>query len=227
MHRREIQWVTRLLPQAPANAALQPVLYSMDTNPMTTPSPFHPRITDGNHAPHPLEIHQCQGTGRSPRHRPIFPPDRHFSQARHEVDQGVQPNTRDPRARRPPPADTGILRRAPLGFPDVRAHNPQECYFEGQGVKGTPEATRMTSTITLPLRNKPTKIDRLHRTPGPPGERKPNQVRRREHASQHVSPVARASSSHLTPTENQSSRGCLQGRAFDLAPGPWAPEWGG
>ena len=41
----------------------------------------------------------------------------------------------------------------------------------------------------------------------------------------HASPVARASPSRLTPTENQPRWGCLQDRAFGLAPGPWAPTY--
>ena len=59
------------------------------------------------------------------------------------------------------------------------------------------------NTANLPLRNRPTNINELLRTPRPPGERKLDQVRRREHVSRHASPVARASSSRLTPTENQ------------------------
>ena len=31
----------------------------------------------------------------------------------------------------------------------------------------------------------------------------------------------------FTPTENQPRWGCLQDRAFGLAPGPWAPQSGG
>ena len=50
--------------------------------------------------------------------------------------------------------------------------------------------------------------------PGPPGERNLNRVSQREHASRHASPVARASSSHLTPTENQPRRGCLQDKCL-------------
>ena len=37
----------------------------------------------------------------------------------------------------------------------------------------------------------------------------------------HVSPVARASSSRLTPTENQPRGWCLQDRTLGLAPGSW------
>ena len=44
--------------------------------------------------------------------------------------------------------------------------------------------------------------------------------------SRHASPITRASSSRLTPTESQPRRGCLQDRAFGLAPGrgPQNPE---
>ena len=66
---------------------------------MAPPNPFWPRILDGVHAPHAPAIHLRQGAGRGPRHRPLFPPDLPFPQARHEVDQGVQPDTPDPRAR--------------------------------------------------------------------------------------------------------------------------------
>ena len=80
------------------------------------------------------------------------------------------------------------------------------------------------NAATLLLYNRPTNRNELLRAPGPPGERKLDPVRRREYASRHASPVARASSSRLTPTENQPRWGCLQDRAFGLAPGPWAPE---
>ena len=76
------------------------------------------------------------------------------------------------------------------------------------------------STIKQPT-NQP---QRPTSNPGPPGERKLDRVRRREYAPRHASPVARASSSRLTPTENEPRWGCLQDRAFGLAPGPWVPE---
>ena len=105
----------------PALTALQAVLWSMDTNPICPLSTFLPRFLDGGHAPQAPEIHHRQRTGRGPRHRPIFVPDVPFSQARHEVEQGVQLNTRDPRARRLPPANMGILGQAqpaaPCGIP--------------------------------------------------------------------------------------------------------------
>ena len=77
-----------------------------------------------------------------------------------------------------------------------------------------------------PLNDRPTNHNDLLRIPGPPGERKLNRVRRCECAPRHASPVARASSSRLTPTENQPRWGCLQDRAFGLvpAPGPQNPE---
>ena len=79
----------------------------------------------------------------------------------------------------------------------------------------------------LPLYHRPTDDNNLLRTPGPPGERKLDRVRRREYASRHASLVARASSSRLTPTENQPRWGCLHDKAFGPAPGPWAPDSGG
>ena len=61
-------------------------------------------------------------------------------------------------------------------------------------------------------------------TPNPrhPGECNLNRVRRREHASRHASPVARASSSRLTPTENKPRSG-LRGHK-PLAPRPRSPD---
>ena len=88
---------------------------------MTSPSPFLSRILEWGHPLHAPQICQPQGMGRGPQHRPIFLPDLPFLQVRHEVDQVVQPNTRDPRARRLPPANTGMLRWAqpatPCGIP--------------------------------------------------------------------------------------------------------------
>ena len=57
--------------------------------------------------------------------------------------------------------------------------------------------------------------------PSPLAERKLNRVSRREHASRHASPVARASSSCLTPTENQFRWGFPGLRP--QAPGPRNP----
>ena len=84
----------------PALAALEPVLKSTDTNQMAPPNPFVPRFPGECQAPRAPAVHQRQGTERGPRHGPIFPPDLPFPQAGHQVDQEVQPNTRDPRARR-------------------------------------------------------------------------------------------------------------------------------
>ena len=93
------------------------------------------------------------------------------------------------------------------------------------GVLATDQPT--LTNYTEPLNDQPSNHNDLLRTPGPPGERKLDPVRRCEYASRHASPVARASSSHLTPTENQPRCGCLQDRAFGLAPCPWTPESGG
>ena len=73
----------------------------------------------------------------------------------------------------------------------------------------------------LPLNNRPTNQNDLLCIPGPPRERKPDRVRRREYAPRHASPVARASSSRPTPTENQPRWGaCRTGPlAWLLAPG--------
>ena len=90
----------------------------------------------------------------------------------------------------------------------------------------TDQPTLTNYTATIPY-DRPTGHTGLLRTPGPPGERNLDRVRRCECAPRHASPVARASSSRLTPTENQPRWGCLQDRAFGLAPGPWAPESGG
>ena len=83
------------------------------------------------------------------------------------------------------------------------------------------------TNCTEPFNNRPTNHNDLLQTPGPPGERQLNRVRRHDCAPRHASPVARASSSRLMPTENQNRWGCLQDRAYGLAPGHWAPESGG
>ena len=89
------------------------------------------------------------------------------------------------------------------------------------------DTAALTYLLTYLPYDRPTGHNDLLRTPGPPGERKLDRVRRCECAPRHASPVARASSSRLSPTENQLRWGCLQDRAFGLAPGPWAPESGG
>ena len=52
------------------------------------------------------------------------------------------------------------------------------------------------------VRDQPIDINELHKTPGPPGERKLDRVKRRDHVTRHARPVARASSSRLAPIEN-------------------------
>ena len=63
--------------------------------------------------------------------------------------------------------------------------------------------------------------------PRPPGRAQARPSQDAEYASRHASLVVRASSSRLRPTKQQWSWGCLQDRAFGLAPGPWALESGG
>ena len=89
-----------------------------------------------------------------------------------------------------------------------------------------PYPPKRQNIATLPLHNRPTNIDEQHQAPRPPGERKLNRARRRKQGSPHASPVALASSSRLTHTENQPELGGLQDRTFDLlwAPGPQSPE---
>ena len=106
-------WATRLLQRAPANESQPWQPYNPCYRARTVIRwPHRAHSSQVFRRPHAPEIHQRQGTGRRPQHRPIFPPDLPFPQAGHEVDQGVQPNTRGPRARRLRPANTGILRRA-------------------------------------------------------------------------------------------------------------------
>ena len=103
----------------------------------------------------------------------------------------------------------------------IRERRPTGWRHHGEPGPPTTIPTDMTAhrscTITQPrnLRQRTTCNPRL------PEERKLDRVRRRGCAPQHASPVARASSSRLTPTENQSRWGCLQDRAYGLAPGPW------
>ena len=59
------------------------------------------------------------------------------------------------------------------------------------------------NTATLPLCNKQTNSNELYRAPDLPGEGKLHRVRNCEHATKHARPVAHASSSPLTATENQ------------------------
>ena len=90
-----------------------------------------------------------------------------------------------------------------------------------------PHAQTQQHTTPLPLYNRPTDDNNLLQIPGPPGERKLHCVRTREYASRHARPVARDSSSRLTPTENKPRWGCLQDKASGPVPGSWAPESGG
>ena len=87
-----------------------------------------------------------------------------------------------------------------------------------------PYAWTQQNTATLPLYNQRTNENELLQTTGPPRECKDNQVRRREYALRHASPVARAPSSRLMPTENQPRWGCLQDKAFGPGPGPCTPK---
>ena len=86
--------------------------------------------------------------------------------------------------------------------------------------RGQPYPRTQQNSANLPLYNQPTNCDELLRTPSPLEERKLDRVRRREHASQHASPEARASSSRLTPTETNSGGAACRTRplAWPLAP---------
>ena len=67
--------------------------------------------------------------------------------------------------------------------------------WKGQDVSlVTPSSCIVKGGIASSRRYLPTYLQ----TPGPPGERKLHPVRRSECAPRHASPVARASSSHLT-----------------------------
>ena len=83
------------------------------------------------------------------------------------------------------------------------------------------------NTATLPLCNRQTNSNELLRTTGPPGEHELDRFGRREYAARHASPLVRASSSCLKPTENQPRWGCMQDKDSGPPPGPWAPESGG
>ena len=93
----------------------------------------------------------------------------------------------------------------------------------------TPTTTprKQQHTTPPPLYTPPTGNNNLLQTPGAPGERKLDRVRRSEYASRHVNPVAPSSSSRPTPTGNQPRWRCLQDKASGPDPGPWAPESGG
>ena len=138
-----------------------------------------------------------------------------------------------PHASRPTPNQPGVhgskRKRRPTGWQHRGAPRPPTTMptnKTGLYHHATDQPTLTNHTATAPYDRATGHIDLL-RTPGPPGERKLDRVRRCECAPGHASPVARACSSRLTPTENQPRWGCLQDRAFGLAPGPWAPESGG
>ena len=82
-----------------------------------------------------------------------------------------------------------------------------------------PHPPRQQHTTRLPLYNRPTNDNNLPPTPAPLGERKLNRVRGGEYASGQASPVARASSSRLKPTEIQPPWIRLQDKASGPAPG--------
>ena len=150
----------------------------------------------------------------------------------------IDPATHEPTIRRLTRPDTNqttaekTIRQSTDRTQASQHQTSQAC--EGQNKNGVPSvgdtkmrhAHRQPSSRThhnaeiLPLNDRPTNHNDLLPTPGPPGKRKLDRVRRRECAPRHASPVARASSSCLTPTENQPRRGCLQDRAFGPAPGP-------
>ena len=90
-----------------------------------------------------------------------------------------------------------------------------------------PHSETQQHTTPVPSYKQQTDDNGLLRKPGPPGGRKLDGVRRCEYASRHASPVARRSSSHLTPTEKQPRWECLQDEASGLAPGPSATDSGG
>ena len=132
------------------------------------------------------------------------------------------PTMNRPHASRPKPTQPGMQgsrrERRPMGRRHHEAPHPPTTI-----PANAPQ--RRDSTIIKPTNQQ----QRTTSNPRPPmgGERKLDRVRRREYAPRHASPVARASSSRPTLSENQPRRGCLQDRAFDLAPGPWASESGG
>ena len=136
-------------------------------------------------------------------------------------------------ASRPTPNQPGVhgsrRERRPTGLATLWCATPADDHTHEQN-RGLYHHATDQPTLTnyaKPLNDRPTNHNDLLRTLAPPGERKLDRVRRRECAPRHASPIARASSSRLTPTENQPRWGCLEDRAFGLAPGPWAPESGG
>ena len=144
-HRRELHWATQLLPRAPANAG-------------QTSQPYNPCYTAETLTPWPHRAHSSH-ISRTGATLPTPPksisvkeregdPDTYLSfrltflshkpdtrwtklcSPTHETHRpaGFRRRTRDYYAALSPPRHAG--------FPDVRAHNTRECYFQGQGIKG-------------------------------------------------------------------------------------------
>ena len=115
----------------------------------------------------------------------------------------------------------------PTGWPHHDAPHPPTTIHMNKTERHDSTITQPTSsTLTNndePLNDRPTNQNDLLRTPGPPEERKLDRVRRRECAPRHASPVARASSSRLTPTENQPRWG-WRGQGLWPGSGPLAPR---
>ena len=65
------------------------MLSSTNTNPTAPPNrnELLPRVPGEGHAPRAATIHQRQGKGREPRHRPVIQPGLSLPQAGHEVDR--------------------------------------------------------------------------------------------------------------------------------------------
>ena len=173
----------------------------------------HTRTNYRHHSP-PKRPRRCQ---RRQRHkRPNGEPADHTAAgtARHRPHYY---RTNSLTANRPPAS-----RPTPNG-PDVQG-SKREGRPQGWRHNGAPRpptttppniTTHHSSTIIRPTNRR--------QQPTTPGERELDRVRRRAYASRHASRVARASSSCLTPTENQPRSGCLQDEASGLAPGPSAP----
>ena len=80
------------------------------------------------------------------------------------------------------------------------------------------EVTHVLPKSHIPLLRADVTWGNYTKHPAPLGERKLHRIRRHEHASQHASPIARASSSRLRPTENRRGWGLPGHRS--PAPGP-------
>ena len=120
-----------------ALAALQPMMSSTSTNPTNSPNPskFLPRAPGEGHAPRTPAIHQRQGRGRGPRHKPVLPPNLPPPPAGHTMDRAQRAAKHAGPTGSPMTA--GMLYRAQraASSPGIRAHNRGR-YFQGQGVKG-------------------------------------------------------------------------------------------